>query len=152
MSVKEDARGPVLRAALAEVRRRGDRRLGTEHLLLGLLHDPKAVAALGIDLAAAHQALEDMDRAALAAIGLDVSDLKLTGRLPVGRRPPATSGIRAALLRAIKESGRRRPTYEHLVLAVISCERPDPAAELLAQLGVNPVEVRTRLRAATGSG
>jgi len=35
-----DARKVVLTSAAAEARRRGDRCLGTNHLLLGLLHDP----------------------------------------------------------------------------------------------------------------
>ena len=49
-----DAR-KVLACAAQEARRRGDRRLGTDHLLLGLLCDPdsSAAAALGVDLAAA---------------------------------------------------------------------------------------------------
>ncbi len=34
-----DARKMVLTSAAEEARRRGDRRLGTDHLLHGLLHD-----------------------------------------------------------------------------------------------------------------
>lgn len=150
MPAKEDARGPVIKAALAEARRRGDRRIGTEHLLLGMLHDPETVAAqtLGVDLAAARTALEDLDREALAAIGLDVAGLRLTGRLPTGRRQSLTSAARAVLLRSITESSsrrHRRPTSQHMLLALLACERPDPAAELIAQLGIDPATVRDRL-------
>ncbi|MEU9387669.1 Clp protease N-terminal domain-containing protein [Streptomyces sp. NPDC048279] len=41
-----EARATVA-AALEETTLRGDRRIGTEHLLLGVLHDPGAVRALG---------------------------------------------------------------------------------------------------------
>jgi ATP-dependent Clp protease ATP-binding subunit ClpA len=149
MAAKEDARKWVFKAAHAEARRRGDRRLGSEHLLLGVLHDPDNVAAqaLGVDLAAAHKALEELDREALAAIGLDVSGLRLTGRLPTGRRQQLSSSAQEVLLRAVKISGRRmqRPTSRVLLLALLGCERPDPAAELLARLGIDRAEVRARL-------
>ena len=148
MSAKRDARESVIKAAYTEARRRGDRRLSTEHLLLGVLHDPKDVAAqaLGTDLAKAQAALEDLDRAALAAIGLDISDLRLTGRPATGRRQPLTSATREVLLRSVKMSGKRTwPTAKFLLLALLSCQRPDPAAELLAQLDIDPVDVRVRL-------
>ena len=74
----------VVTSALEEARLRGDRRIGTEHLLLGLLHDPDSVAArtLGIDLATAQEALDALDRAALAAVGIDARDgtARLLGR------------------------------------------------------------------------
>ncbi|MGD1032906.1 MAG: Clp protease N-terminal domain-containing protein, partial [Candidatus Dormibacteria bacterium] len=42
----------VLTSAAEEASRRGDRRVGTDHLLLGLLHQPdsRAARALGISL------------------------------------------------------------------------------------------------------
>jgi hypothetical protein len=48
-----------------------------------------------------------------------------------------TSTARAALTRG------RGP--RHLLLALVDRPRPDPAAELLAELGVDPDEVRARL-------
>ena len=66
-------------AALEEARHRGDRRLGTEHLLLGVLHarelDP--LGELGLDLPRARAALAALDVAALAAVGMDT----VTGQL-----------------------------------------------------------------------
>ena len=53
-----------------EARRRGDRKVGTEHLLLGLLHEDAMVRVLGFDLAAARAALDGLDRDALSAIGV----------------------------------------------------------------------------------
>ncbi|MYS42867.1 hypothetical protein GTY23_16820, partial [Streptomyces sp. SID5998] len=37
-------------SAVDEASLRGDRRIGTEHLLLGVLHEPGAARALGADL------------------------------------------------------------------------------------------------------
>ncbi|ONH32851.1 Clp protease N-terminal domain-containing protein [Pseudofrankia asymbiotica] len=68
------ARG-VVSAALAEARLRGDRRIGTEHLLLGVLHHPDTEAArsLGVGLAAARGALAILDQDALRALGIAVA-------------------------------------------------------------------------------
>ena len=53
-----------------EARRRGDRRTGTDHLLLALFEDPSTEAALGVDLQQAREALESLDHEALGALGL----------------------------------------------------------------------------------
>ena len=44
--------------ASEEARRRGDRRTGTDHLLLALLEDPSIEAVLGVSLQQARQALD----------------------------------------------------------------------------------------------
>ena len=56
--------------ASEEARRRGDRRTGTDHLLLALFEDPSIEAVLGVNLQQARQALESLDREALGALGL----------------------------------------------------------------------------------
>ena len=56
--------------ASEEARRRGDRRTGTDHLLLGLLEDPSIEVVLGVSLQQARQALESLDHQALSALGL----------------------------------------------------------------------------------
>ena len=56
--------------ASEEARRRGDRRTGTDHLLLALLEDPSIEAVLGVSLQQARQALESLDHEALGALGL----------------------------------------------------------------------------------
>ena len=53
-----------------EARRRGDRRSGTDHLLLALLEDPSTEAVLGVTLQQARQAHESLDREALGALGM----------------------------------------------------------------------------------
>jgi len=110
-----------------------------------------AARSLGIDLESARAAFIELDRNALAAVGVDVEDLDLTipTRPTRGRRIlPLTSGARTVLKRSIDLArATKAPRIEsrHLLLGVLSCERPDSAAELLAALGVDPVEARARL-------
>src|ERR1700683_4552552 len=56
--------------ASEEARRRGDRRTGTDHLLLALLEDPSIEGVLGVSLQQARQALDSLDQEALGALGL----------------------------------------------------------------------------------
>jgi len=56
--------------AREEARRRGDRKVGTEHLILALLREPVLAQALGCDLQTARDALDAMDHDALAAVGI----------------------------------------------------------------------------------
>lgn len=150
----DGARSTVV-SAVEEARQRGDRRIGTEHLFLGLLHaaDSPAVQALGVGLPTARTALADLDQAALTAIGVDTHGIERPP-VPVSRkRTPFTSGARSVLPRALTEARRgaaRRITPEHLLLAMLECERPDPAAELMDRLGVDRTAVRDRLRQHAG--
>jgi ATP-dependent Clp protease ATP-binding subunit ClpA len=147
----EDARKAVLTSATEEASRRGDRRLGTDHLLLGLLHDADSPAAkaLGVSLADARAASDALDLAALAAVGIRVQSLCQGPPAAFGRSlPPLTSGAKTAFKHAIDEArpfktGRLETT--HFLLALLSLRRPDPAAELLHALGVDPAAVRERL-------
>ncbi|MGE5287038.1 MAG: Clp protease N-terminal domain-containing protein [Micromonosporaceae bacterium] len=148
---EKDARRAVLEGAKEEAARRGDRRIGTDHLLLGLLHDreSRAAAALGVSLEFARAAADALDRAALASIGIDVGD-RSPPAAPIKppRRAPLTSGARAVLLGSVLEARRskaRRIRGRDLVIALLTRERPDPAAELLKALGVDPSQVRARL-------
>lgn len=147
----DDARQLVLASAKEEARRRGDRRMGTEHLLLGLLHDEdsRAAQALRVSLAEARTASDALDIAALAAVGIEVATLGNGPDAPPGRRlPPLTSGARAVIKLAAGEaqaSGSRHIGAPHFLLALLSLQRPDPAAELLEALSVDPAAVRGRL-------
>ena len=151
-----DARKLVLASATEEASRRGDRRRGTDHLLLGLLHDEdsRAARALGVSLADARAASDALDQAALAAVGIQVEALGEGPPAAFGRRfPPLTSGAQAVFKRAIDEarpsrSGRIDTT--HFLLALLTLQRPDPAAELLDVLGVDPAAVRKRLGGPAG--
>lgn len=148
----------VLASAAEEAQGRGDRRIGTDHLLLGLLNDPDSVAArvLGVDLEAARAASAALDRAALAAVGIDLGQLGARPRsqpIQARRRPPLTSGARAVLQRSLQEASASKSRHievRHLLLALLSCERPDPAAEMLAALGIDPAQARDRLTGSAG--
>ena len=78
--------------------------------------------------------------------GIEIKTLGESPPASFGRRlPPLTSGARAVFKRAVDEarpsrSGRIDTT--HFLLALLSLQRPDPAAELLDAIGVDPAAVR----------
>ncbi len=151
--LRVDARRAVLTAAAEEARRRGDRRLGTDHLLLGVLHDREspAVAALGLTLESARAASLALDRAALTAVGVAAANVSVTqGSMRAHRLLPLSSGARAVLKRTMDEAHPRRPSSiqsRDFLVALLTRDRPDPAAELLHALGVDAVATRNRLAA-----
>ena len=153
--LSSDARKMVLTSAAQEARRRGDRRLGTDHLLLALLHDADSgvARALGVDLDTARAASDSLDQAALAAVGVNVAHLGAPPPSTFARRlPPLTSGARAVLRAALEQTRRAKtPSIEtrHFLLALLARDCPDPAAELLAALGVNREQVRGRLESSS---
>ena len=148
--------------ASEEARRRGDRRTGTDHVLLALLEDPSIEVVLGVSLQQARQALESLDQEALGALGLGsgtdapplpmravpnkprLRDLMQKDRL---RMTPAAKKV---LEEASKPNRRRLQVTAQQVLAqILTLQPPDPAAALLGALGVTTTEVRRRLDAAT---
>jgi hypothetical protein len=150
-STQDATIGTVLSAAFDEAGRRGDRKVGTDHLLLGLLHDPASAEALGIGVEEGRAALADLDRAALAAIGLDLGTLDLPG-LPTPKhrlvtRNTLTAGARDALTGAVSANGSRTRglTPKHLLASVLTCPSTEPAAHLLGRLGIDPGAAGVRL-------
>lgn len=144
-----DARKRVLTSAAEEAHRRGDRRIGTDHMLLGLLHDPAAAKLLGVRLEDARDASSDLDRAALAAVGFEAQALDAPIPVRSRRRPPFTSGAREVLKRGVDEARAVKSRHieaRHLLLGILTRERPDPAAELLAAMDVDVVSARERLK------
>ncbi|MDN5796060.1 MAG: Clp protease [Intrasporangium sp.] len=131
-----------------EASRRGDRRVGTEHLLLALLSDETLADMVGVDAMAARQAADELDRAALAEIGLEVGGFHPTGRAAVGKPVPLTPGakavIRETLTHAAAEKSRHL-TSRHLLLALLDRGEPDPAAAIFDALSVDREQVRQRL-------
>ena len=145
-----DGIGAIVLAAIDEAQQRGDRLLGGEHLFLGLLHQPESVAvrALGVDLSSARAALDTLDRAALAAIGLDVGDLPMASRAPWRKGPRMSSAARAVINRAAKEATRAKVRHAgttRMALALLDSEPPDPVAALMTELGIDTAAVRERL-------
>jgi hypothetical protein len=148
--------------ASEEARRRGDRRTGTDHVLLALLEDPSIEVVLGVSLQQARQALASLDQEALGALGLgsgtDVPDLPMRA---VPKKPRIrdvaqkdrlrmTPAAKKVLEEASKPNRRRLYVTAQQVLAqILALQPPDPAAVLLDALRVNTSEVRRRLGAVT---
>jgi len=147
--------------ASEEARRRGDRRTGTDHVVLGLLEDPSIEVVLGVGLQQARQALESLDQEALGALGLasgtDAPPLpmravpkKPTIRAVLKDRLRMTPAAKKVLEEAVKPMRRKTQVTAQQVLAqILTLQPPDPAAVLLGALGVNTSEVRRRLDVVT---
>jgi hypothetical protein len=145
-----------------EARRRGDRRTGTDHVLLGLLEDPSIEVVLGVSLQQARQALESLDQEALGALGMgsgtDAPPLPMralpkrpTIRAVMERdRLRMTPAAKKVLEEAVRPMRRKTQVTAQQVLAqILTLQPPDPAAVLLGALDVNTSEVRRRLDAVT---
>lgn len=129
-----------------EAIRRGDRIIGTEHLVLALLVDPASPAAkaIGSDLDSARGALDALDREALSAIGVEPGitagpvAVRTRGRL---RLTPAAKAVFTGIPDARQS---RRAGLGKVLDSLLDLRRPDPAAELLASLGVEAQVARER--------
>ena len=141
-----------------EARRRGDRRTGTDHLLLALLEYPSIEVVLGVSLQQAREALESLDHEVLATLGLgpgtDAPPLSMRAvpKKPTIRDVMQKDRLRMApaakkVLEEASKPNRRRLqiTAEQVLAQVLTLQPPDPAAVLLGALGVNTSEVRRRL-------
>lgn len=143
-----------------EARCRGDRRTGTDHILLALLHEPSIEVMLGVSLQQARQALESLDQEALAALGLE--DLTRVPPLPiraVAKKPRIRDVAQKDRLRmapaakkvleeASKPNRRKlQVTAQQLLAQILTLQPPDSAAVLIETLGVDTTEVQRRLDA-----
>jgi ATP-dependent Clp protease ATP-binding subunit ClpA len=138
----------AVRYGVEEAQRRGDRRVGTDHLLLGVLRDADSAALIGISVDEARATADALDRKALVAIGIDIGDFRPTVAPRSGIRTQFTSGARAALQRTLAHTTAersRRITPKHLLLALTEREQPDAAAALLSEMKVDTAELRRRL-------
>jgi hypothetical protein len=146
--------------ASEEARRRGDRRVGTDHVLLALLEGPSIEAVLGANLKQAREALESLDHKALGALGLgsgtDAPPLPMRAvpKKPTIRdimrkdRLRMTPAAKKVLEEAAKPNRRRLQITAQQVLAqILTLQPPDPAAALLDALGVDRAAARQRLGA-----
>ena len=144
--------------AAEEARRRGDRRYGTDHLVLALLQDPSIEGVLGVSLQQARETLESLDHEALGALGLgsgaDAPPLSMRAvpkkprlrDVAQGDRLRMTPAAKKVLEEASKPNRRKLQITARQVLAqILTLRPPDPAAVLLDALGVNTLEVRRRL-------
>jgi hypothetical protein len=147
--------------ASEEARRRGDRRTGTDHILLALFEDPSTEAVLGVNLQQARQALELLDREALAGVGLGPgADAPPLAMRAVPKKPRIrdvakkdrfrmTPAAKKVLEEAYKPKGHRKfqVTGPEVLAQILALRPPDAAAVMLGALGVNMSEVLRRLDA-----
>jgi Clp amino terminal domain, pathogenicity island component len=148
--------------ASEEARRRGDRRTGTDHLLLAVLEDPSVEAVLGVSLQQAREALDSLDREALGALGLGAgADAPPLPMRAVPKKPRIrdvakkdrfrmTPAAKKVLEEAYKPKGHRKlqVTGPEVLAQILTLQPPDPAAVLLGALGVNTSEVLQELESA----
>ena len=149
----------IYQRASEEARRRGDRRTGTDHILLALLEDHSIEVVLGVSLEQARQALESLDHEALGALGLGAGThapelamhavpknprLRDVAKKDRFRMTPAAKKV---LEEAYKPKGHRKlqVTGPEVLAQILKLQPPDPAAVLLHALGVNPSEIQRRL-------
>ena len=129
-----------------EALRRGDRRIGTEHLVLALLVDPgsPAARAIGTGLEAARSALDELDSEALLAIGVEPGitagpiAVRMQGRLRL------TPAAKAVITNIGDVRNNRRAALGKLFDALLDLDPPDPAAQLLASLRIDTSVARDR--------
>lgn len=144
------ARAAVEDARL-EAERRGDRRIGSEHLLIALLQNDGLAAVVGVDAQTARDTADRLDCSALAAIGLTLGEFRPATAGGVGRRVPfMTAGAKAVIRHSLTEASAEKArtiTSRHMLLAVLDRHEPDPAATLLAELSIDPTALRERLAA-----
>jgi hypothetical protein len=137
----------VLEAENVKRRRCGDRRVGTEHLLLGILHDPATAAVLGVSLEQCRQALHSLDREALEFLGLTASleaPSLPTRRVParptlqavLKDRLPMTPGAKEALELAARPMRQgRHVNPQDVLLCLFDLKHPDPGRGLDRRAG-----------------
>jgi ATP-dependent Clp protease ATP-binding subunit ClpA len=146
--------------ASEEARSRGDRRTGTDHLLLALLEEPSIEGVLGVSLQQARQVLETLDDEALGALGMGPGvDAPALAMRAVPKKPTIrdvmkkdrlrlTPAAKQVLEESVKPNRRNTQVTAPQVLAqLLTLQPPDPAAVLLGALQVNPSEVRRQLDA-----
>ena len=126
----------VLVLAQEEARLADHNYLGTEHILLGLIHEGEGVAAkvlesLGVSLEGAREKVEE----------------KVGPRSPPTGSPPVSPRAKKVLELSLRESlglGHKYIGTEHLLLGLVR-EGENTGAQILASLGVDLAQVRRRV-------
>jgi ATP-dependent Clp protease ATP-binding subunit ClpA len=151
-----------------EARRAGRDRVGSEHVLLGLLAEPgtaaDALTAAGLDLeslrarlpGASHEAHAGLDADGLAILGIDLDAVRRatdaafgTGALdrvavPGQSRLPIADDAKASLARAVRQAqqlGQRQISSGHMLLGIID-QRRNAALTVLTHAGVDIAALR----------
>ncbi len=128
----------VVVLAQEEARLLGHNYIGTEHLLLGLIHEGEGLAA---------QALESFSVSLAAAREQVVEVIGAPGSAVSNGHIPFTPEAKAVLERSVDEARHLDHNYigtEHLLLGLLR-ERHGVAADVLAGLGVDGAAVRRQV-------
>jgi ATP-dependent Clp protease ATP-binding subunit ClpA len=127
----------VVMLAQEEARMLNHNYIGTEHLLLGLIHEGEGLAA---------RALASLD-ISLAAVRSEVEQTIGQGQQPASGHVPFTPRAKKVLELALRESLQLGHNYigtEHILLGLIR-EGEGVAAQVLAELGADLTRVRSRV-------
>jgi len=134
----------VLVLAQEESRLLNHNHIGTEHLLLGLIHEHEGIAA---------QALAQMD-ISLEAVREKVEEtIVLSGGPRIGS-PPFTPRAKKVLELSLREAlklGHNHIGTEHLLLGIVS-EGEGVGVQVLTTLGADPLRVRQQVIRLLSSG
>lgn len=139
--------------AREEARRTGSRRVGTEHLLLAVLHESDIAETLAVTIAEARDAVDSLDRAALGVLGIAAT----RGAAPIPMRAvPPRPTIKAVLrdrlpmtpaAKAVLERAYRRKPFRaaEVLRELIELTQPDPVCGVFTALGVDAQAIRSQI-------
>jgi ATP-dependent Clp protease ATP-binding subunit ClpC len=139
-----DAARRVVVLAQEEARQLGNNYIGTEHLLLGLVHEGSGEAARA--MADAGLTLDRVREQVRVLVGRPEDDPKPSGHIPF--TPRAKTVMELALREALRLRHRYLGT-EHLLLGLLQ-EGKGVAIEALRGLGTDPGELRRAVLAELG--
>jgi ATP-dependent Clp protease ATP-binding subunit ClpA len=128
----------VVVLAQDEARRLNHNYIGTEHLLLGLLREGDGVAAEALDELGVSLEVVRVQVGELAGQGVSTP----TGHIPY--TPQAKKTLEASLQEAL-QLGHNHIGTEHLLLG-LSRQREGVAAQVLAAVGADDIQVREQVR------
>jgi len=142
----------VVTRAVEEAEVRGDSRINTEHLLLGVSHTA-GLGQLGLSPEPLRRQLDRLDAEALEAVGIDPSLINETvedSRPTVRKRGhiPFTEAAKHVLKQALREAIELKHRYigvEHIALALTTLSPLDRAVRVLDGIGLDPAELRVSL-------
>jgi ATP-dependent Clp protease ATP-binding subunit ClpA len=143
----------VVTNAVAIAGQRGDARVGTEHLLAGVAATPSPAADLldrmGAGSDQIQTAISDLDRTALAAVGIDQDSIRLDPAsnewVRRKRHTPFNRAAKGVLASAVHEAVSMKHRHigsEHILAALTSTSTDDPARRILVGLGIDIVSLR----------
>lgn len=126
----------MLDLAEAEARLLNHSFIGTEHVLLGLIHEREGLGA---------KVLESFDLSVAAVRQELESALHVSAELPSGPLPltPRAKKVVARSHREALDRGHCFVGTEHLLLGLVGCE--GVATRVLVRLGADPTRVRIRI-------